>query len=84
MIFNRTELIFKTGNIKGSAVVAFEGIKLEKQRLTCSNSWRIINGSCGGYRGSGSHTQVRMGRPCGKNEPAQMGKGYISVGRKIR
>jgi hypothetical protein len=51
-------------------VVVFEVIQLEKQRLACANNWMIINGSCGGHRGSGSHSQVEMGRPCGKNGPA--------------
>jgi hypothetical protein len=37
-----------------------------------------------GHRGSGSHSEVEMGRPCGKNGPAQMGTHYINVGRKNR
>ena len=37
-----------------------------------------------GYRGSDSQSQVKMGRPWGKQGPVQMGTGYIYMVRKNR
>jgi hypothetical protein len=54
---------------------------MERQSDEC---WSKVENQREGHRDSGSQSQVEMGRPCGRNGPAQMGTGYINVGRKNR
>lgn len=62
--------------------MVFWGTKLEKQPLACSDNSMIMD--LVEDIVIVAHIIVETGMSCGKNEPTQMGTGYISVGRKIR
>jgi hypothetical protein len=56
-------------------------ICMERQSDDC---WLKAENQHEGHPDSGWQAQMEMGRPCGKNGPAQIGTRYISVGRKDR